>query len=354
MKSNIFENSVKKVLKEDFEADGNFYVYHGTGDGAVKGLLSAGFERSWTGSNGGNMYGKGVYTTFTFSRQGGNAKGNYGGAIVKALVKSLKNFIIYKPEIAVKIYGEYNIENQLLSVFGKDFVNRLKPVDDYFYDLEGRHVHVTYEKVINRNNIDKSSTCAHALCTYIFNREPAAEYKVNGFIFCGNWDADVCFIKDFKNVYPVEVSHDLGRTFKPITNDKGDKFDKFAKDDIDLNFQLGKHNYNLYKELDEFPNFFFNNYARVKKGGKYNFLWRGRSLKLGVISPVWFDDAPETFSNAGRALVIIDDTPYILVNNNNSGQFLVYSKEGQFLCKLEELQTFLSDVSYTDEFDEDF
>ena len=146
----------------------------------------------------------------------------------------------------------------------------------------------------------------------------------------------------------------MGKTFIPITNDKGDEFDKFAKNDIDLHFQLGKHNYNLYKELDEFPNYFINNYARVKKNGKYNFLWRGRSLKLGVISPVWFDSAPETFSNAGRAIVTIDEKPYIILNNNNSGEFLVFTKEGEYFCKLEDLEKVLTNFSYDDEFDEEF
>ena len=102
---NIFEDISKKVLNEDFEADGNFYVYHGTGHGAINGLLSAGFERSWSGSGGGNMYGKGVYTTYTWSTRGCNARGNYGGAVIKAIVKSLKNFVIYDRDIAIKVYG---------------------------------------------------------------------------------------------------------------------------------------------------------------------------------------------------------------------------------------------------------
>ena len=352
MKHNIFENSVKSVLNEQFESDGNFYVYHGTDSAAIQGLLSAGFERSWSGSGGGNMYGKGVYTTFTWSTRGCNARGNYGHSVVKALVKSLKNFIIYDKDIAVRVYGEYNLDKQLLNVFGQSFVDDLKSFSGHCCAPNGGYPPVNYDIAANHIHTDKTSNCAYGLAAFINERHRDAEFQMNGYIFCGGHDADVCFIKDFKNVYPIEVSNDLGKTFRPITDNKGDRFDKFAKNDIDLHFQLGKLNYKLYKELDEFPNYFINNYARVKKGGKYNFLWRGRSLKLGVISPVWFDGAPETFSNAGRALVTIDDNPFIIVNDK--GLFLVYSSEGQYLCKLDELETFLNDFSYADEFDEEF
>lgn len=352
MITNIFENSVKKALNETFEADGNFYVYHGTQPRAEKGLLSTGFERSWTSSNGGNMYGKGVYTTFTFSRNGSNARGGYGDTILKARVKSLNNFIIYIDDIAKQVYGEFNVEHQLIKVFGNKFVDELRHTYETCSTPEGWSVTVTFDKVINSQGRDKSSESALALAAFIHTKHKEAEYQVNGYVFCGNHDADVCFIKDFKNVYPVAISHDRGRTFTPIINSKGDAFDKFAKNDIDLHFQLGKLNYKLFRELDEFPNYFINNYARVRKGGKYNFLWRGRSLKLGVISPVWFDTAPETFSDSGKAIVTIDETPYIIVNNK--GDFLVYTKNGNYICNINDFAGFLSRFSYEDEFDEEF
>ena len=352
MKHNIFESATNKILKETFEHDGNFYVYHGTGHGAVNGLLNVGFERSWTGSGGGNMYGKGVYTTYTWSTRGCNARGNYGSAVIKAVVKSLNNFVIYDRDIAVKVYGEFDLPKQLLKIFGQAFVDDLKNTNTDCRAPNGGYPFVSYDKVINANNSTHSSDCAYALAAFINERHPDAEYKFNGYIFCGGHDADVCFIKDFKNVYPVEVSHDLGRTFRPIKDSVGDRFDKFARNDIDLHFQLGKLNYKLFRELDEFPNYFINNYARVRKGGRYNFLWRGRSLKLGVISPVWFDSAPDTFSDSGKALVTVNDTPYIIFNDN--GNFLVYSKDGDYICALNDFEKFLSKYSYEDEFDEEF
>ena len=349
MKHNFLDNAFKQVIKEGFEADGNFYVYHGCPSSAAKGLSNAGFERSWTSSNGGNMYGIGVYTTFSFGG-GSNARGGYGSTIIKALVKSLNNYVIYKEDIAKKVYGEFNVANQIYKIFGKDFYDELKHTNEMCRNPEWGMSKVTFDRVVNAGNREKSSESALALAAFINDKHPEMEYRFNGFIFCGNHDDDVCFIKDFKNVYPVAISKDGGRHFGPIT--ASDEFDKFAKNDIDLHFQLGKHNFKLMKELSKFPNYFINNFARVEKSGRYNYLYRGRSLKLGVISPVWFDEAPETFSDRGTAMVLVENTPYMLVLNNNN--FYVYSKEGEYLCDLENFDHFLNDISYEDDFDEEF
>lgn len=349
MEENIFESSVMAVLNEEFGQDGRFYVYHGTQSGADKGLQNTGFERSWTNSNGGNMYGKGVYSTFSFGG-GNNARGGYGRIIIKALVKSLNNYIIYNEKIAKAVYGEFNVPKQILKVFGKSFFDELKTTDKVCYAPNGYAVRVTFDRVVNSGNRDKSSESALALVSFIKDVHPEMEYQANGYIFCGNHDDDVCFIKDFKNVYPVEISYDYGKNFQPIT--ASDNFDRFAREDVDLHFQLGKHNYKLMRELDEFPNYFINNFARVKKAGKYNFLYRGRSLKLGVISPVWFDEAPETFSKRGTAIVTIGNDAYILKNNN--GEFHVYDGDGDYLCKLDDFQNYLNRSFSADDFDEEF
>ena len=67
---------------------------------------------------------------------------------------------------------------------------------------------------------------------------------------------------------------------------------------------------------------------------------------------MWFDTAPETFSDSGKAIVTIDETPYIIVNNK--GDFLVYTKNGNYICNINDFAGFLSRFSYEDEFDEEF
>ena len=327
----LFDETVKKILNENFEK-GGFFVFHGTKPKAEEGIKTKGFERFFTKTNGGNMYGAGIYTTYIYSNQGANARGGYGTLMFKAKVKSLKNFVIWDKNVAAKIYGNPSVDYQLQTIFTPEQYNRLK-----------NNTHYNYNEIINTNDSDITSNCALTLCRYLERYDKAAGYLINGFIFKGYTDGYVCYIRDFKNAYPVKISHDCGRTWEDFNGKE--TLQKYSIDDIDLRWQLGKHNYKLMQELDYVPYFFINNFAKVKKGDKYNFLYRKRSLKDGVISPVWFDFAPETFTRNGTATVIIDNEKYILELEPNTNQFNVYYGDGTYLCKLDALQRVLQRLS---------
>ena len=84
---NLINDVLNKILlKEDFEPDG-FYVYHGTTSDAIDGLSEAGLERLFTSSNGGNMYGPGVYSTYKLAQGFQNTRGTYGSWMLKMKVK---------------------------------------------------------------------------------------------------------------------------------------------------------------------------------------------------------------------------------------------------------------------------
>lgn len=337
----FFSSIINSLLKEEFEKDGNFYVYHGTSPTAEEGISKLGFERYFTGSRGGNMYGAGIYSTYKLSTQGQNARGVYGNMMFKLKVKSLKDFIIYDPDISTKVYGTPSVEFQLKKILSPNSFDKIK--NDYYYN-----------KYINSNGTTTTSTCALALCEYLRYNDPEAMYKINGFIFSGNHDGWVCFIKDFKNAYPVEISNDCGRTWKPFKGSETLK--EFGIDDVDLKWQLGKHNYQLMKELDEVPYYFINGFAKVRKNGKYNFLYRKKPLAQGVISPVWFDYAPDTFSNQGRANVVVDGETFILRLDAKTNSFYVYYADGKYLCRLDEFGRLLANakMQVIDDDDEDF
>lgn len=340
VKSNmgIFDKAVSEILKEDFEKDG-FYVYHGTRPTAEDGIMQKGFERFFTASNGGNMYGAGLYTTYKLSTQGQNARGVYGQLMYKLKVKSLKDFIIYDPDIATKVYGKPDVEFQLKKILSPESFNRIRS-------------QYNYNKLINSKGAVQSSVCALAMCEYLRTYDREAGFKINGFIFSGNHDGWVCYIKDFKNAYPIELSRDCGRTWEPFKG--GKNIQKFGIDDVDLQFQLGKHNYALSQSLDYVPYRFINGFARVEKDGKSNFLYRKKPLKDGVISPVWFDYAPDTFTDRGTCNVKIDRTTYILRLDKSTNNFFVYDDEGKYLCPLDKLQLILDTMnSNEDDFGED-
>jgi len=334
----LFKKIANKLLKEEFEQDGNFYVYHGTQDTALDGISKLGFERFFTSSNGGNMYGAGLYSTYKLSTQGQNARGAYGHLMFKLRVKSLRNFIIYDPDIAIKVYGNASVEYQLKKILSPETFEKLKQQHNY-------------QKIINSRGDQITSTCALALCEYLNYYDQEASYKINGLIFSGNHDGWVCFIKDFKNAYPVEISNDCGRTWSKFKGKETLK--EFGIDDVDLKFQLGKHNYKLMQELDDVPFYFINGFAKVKKANKYNFLYRKKPLAQGVISPVWFDNAPETFTKRGTCTVIVDGETYIIRLDPKTNLFYVYYSDGRYLCRLDFFDKFLMNINNQDLDDED-
>ena len=341
----LFGDISKNILNEEFERDGNFYVYHGTQDKALDGISKTGFERFFTSTNGGNLYGAGLYSTYKLSTQGQNAHGAYGQIMFKLRVKSLKNFIIYDEEIARKVYGKLDVDSQLRQILSPEQYQKIRNCGN----LGGWNT-FDYGKLINSRNDDKSSVCALDMCRYFRDFDPEAGYKINGYIFKGNHDGYVCFMRDFKNAYPVEISNDCGNTWKPFKGSSTLK--EFGIDDVDLKFQLGKHNYQLMQELDEVPYYFINGFAKVRKNGKYNFLYRKKPLAQGVISPVWFDYAPETFSNRGTANVVVDGDTYILKVDPKTNVFYVYFSDGRYACKLDGFEKFLITIN-NQNFDDD-
>jgi hypothetical protein len=168
------------------------------------------------------------------------------------------------------------------------------------------------------------------------NYHPDLYYSINGYIFFGHNDGYVCLIEDFKNVYPVGISKDGGNTFEPFNADE-----KYSKNDVDIKWQLGKRNYALYKSLDDMPYHYTNNFARIIKDGKCNFLYRGKPFEEGPISPVWFNEAPETFNNKGNCLVLLGGDKLILHLDSKTKQFYVYYEDGTYLCNLNDLASFV-------------
>ena len=345
--SNLINEAYKKLLTEDFESDG-FYVFHGTRSDSIEGLGEAGLERVFTDSNGGNMYGPGVYSTYKLATGFQNTRGTYGSWLLKMKVKSLRSFVIYDKDIATKIYKNPSIDFQLRKI--------LTP--EQYQELRNSR-YIDYDKVCNTRDDTYTSTCALHLIQTIMRYHPTIYYSINGYIFYGHNDGYVCLIEDFKNVYPVAVTKDGGKTFQPF--DGGKTFEKYAKNDVDIKWQLGKRNYDLFKSLDDIPFHYTNNFARIMKGGKYNFLFRGKPFEEGPISPVWFNEAPETFNDKGNCLVSLSGDRLILHFNRKDKKFYVYYEDGSYLCELDALDLFvdpstnsLKTVSFDDEDEDDF
>jgi hypothetical protein len=225
----------------------------------------------------------------------------------------------------MKVYKNASIDFQLKKIF----------TPEQYQELRSSR-YIDYDKVCNTRNDTYTSTCALHLIQGLMNYHPDLYYSINGYIFFGHNDGYVCLIEDFKNVYPVGISKDGGNTFEPFNADE-----KYSKNDVDIKWQLGKRNYALYKSLDDMPYHYTNNFARIIKDGKCNFLYRGKPFEEGPISPVWFNEAPETFNNKGNCLVLLGGDKLILHLDNKTKQFYVYYEDGTYLCNLNDLASFV-------------
>ena len=71
----------------------------------IDSIFKYGFNREFTGQNGGNMYGAGVYTVYNLKSSNEKARG-YGNAIIKIkLLGGYKDFLIFSEQLAKQTYG---------------------------------------------------------------------------------------------------------------------------------------------------------------------------------------------------------------------------------------------------------
>jgi hypothetical protein len=137
---------LKDILLEDIGA-GSSIVYHRTKPSNIKSIFEKGFiypEQSihW------DWYGKGVYTTYDLESQNTipMAK-SYGSYIIKCQVVDYNKVLILDYNEAKKIYkSKYlfsdqiryfiNNKNKLINVFGNDYVNVIKQIDEEISKVE--------------------------------------------------------------------------------------------------------------------------------------------------------------------------------------------------------------------------
>lgn len=233
----------------------------------VDSIFKYGYNRAFTGSKGGNMYGPGVYCTFLLNDSINNVKTKpeYGNCIIEMrLVGGFQNFIIFDENLARKTYGKrWKIEDQLMDVAKLSYSD----VMDIMRIYSSRGLSLYHGR-----------TAPAALL--IWTRFSSGLFKkrgVRGLIYKGNRDGHCALPYDFSSVIPYAVSFDQGKTFKP-------KFNKelynFLKDHADVEFRFGGQ----FKQV--FPS--VKGFTLVKnEQGKYNVI-QNSSNKL--LSNEWFDE----------------------------------------------------------------
>lgn len=316
--NSLLNNSIR-LLNEEFIND-TFYVYHATPLQNLESILKFGFERYYAGKTTGELYGRGIYSTYNLNSSLENiGSGKYGGKlIIKFEVFTLEKFLIYDEEIAKKIYGSnWMIKDQLNVLFPKNLVDSFNDIPITNKSVgESIGNSVIYDRDLNGNPenaynylTDTTDGSSSTKCLWLY--VATSYYKkmgfnepynyVNGFMFTGGNDGSVCFIKDFKNAMPVEYSVDGGLTWNKNTSKSTQKY---TKDDFDAEYYFQ----NKYKKV-YLPSY---GYARVMDSNdKINYV----NKKGKELSPMWFDSGSdfEEFPN-GRILatILINDQPYLI------------------------------------------
>jgi hypothetical protein len=284
----------------------------------INSLFKRGFSREYTGDNGGNLYGPGVYNVYNLRSSNEKARG-YGKFIVQSyVVDGYKDFLIFNKDIAKKYYGEdYWIGKQIKKLMPPKVANRV------LYHL-GKSLYM------NDNNTENSiKTSEIALAIIRLLNKNLESTSVRGIIYSGNHDGCCAFVRDFTAVVPYSYSSDNGRTWKIGVNGE---LVAHLMGNIDTDFELkGRLDNEGEKMYDDVARKSVNGFALVFKNNKVNYY----SVKTkNLISDVWFDEGVN-FDEDGYA-----DVRYKGINlslHNENGNIIVTDTDGIELCTLEEL-----------------
>ena len=224
-----------------------------------------GYNRAFTGTAGGNMYGPGVYCTFLLSDSQKNLRekwGFYGDCIVSMkMAGGYDKFIIFDERLAKQTYGNrWKIRDQFVDVMG------IAETDAISLENECQKCGSLY----------KGRTSPAAVYIWrTFKHDMFKSYGVRGLIYKGSCDGHCALPYDFSSVIPYAVSFDGGKTFKKRFNkDLYDYLDKHP----DVEFKFGGRYDRVLQSV--------NGFTMVMKGKKFNVV-ENRLDKL--LSPVWFD-----------------------------------------------------------------
>lgn len=325
-----FGLNVKGDLTEDDITKGE-PLYHRPMDGpsdkpmaTINSLMKYGFSGEYTGDNGGNMYGPGVYNVYTLSSSNTHARG-YGHFIVKSyLLGGFQNFLCFDKDLAKKYYGEEDnawwIGNQIKYLFDKktatDLLNRFGP------SLRMHTVH----------NPIRTSTIAYNITKYL--GEKINSSKVRGIVYAGGNDGCCAFVRNFSEVIPYAYSTDNGKTWtKAIT----DNLIWRAGHDTDVNVALGGNN-----EFDGVAKRAINGFAIVSKKINGNLVFNYFEVsKSKLISDTWFDYAGN-FDENGCAEASYNGHNLLLQREDNGSIVVIDPEEGDYYS-LNELPQMLSE-----------
>lgn len=316
-------NSIPSINTID-KGDGMVTLYRVAFRNQLESLFKYGYNRAFTGTKGGNMYGPGVYCTFNLRDSITNVKTKpeYGDCIVAMrLLGGFKNFIIFDENLAKQTYGDnWELENQLMS----NGFDRLHAT--LLAHQCKREVQSLYH----------GRTAPAALFLWRSQRnEIFKKYGIRGIIYKGNRDGHCALPYDFSSVVPYSVSFDEGKTFKKMFNN--DLY-KFMKNQTDTEFRFAGKYKQVFTSVNGFT-------LVMNHENKYNFICNENDEP---ISKIWFDSVISSINaNTGQFRFTVDGIIFnATVNPNISTDDIAVILDNDYepYCDISDLKDLLIDI----------
>lgn len=287
-------------------------------------LFAYGYNRAFTASKGGNMYGPGVYCTFNLEDSINNVKTKpeYGDCIVEMrLAGGFNGFIIFDKHLAFKTYGQnWTIKNQLINA-GFDPNDAAK--------MERACIIQSNGNLYRGRTAPAALELWHNLRTKIFTK-----YNIRGIIYKGNRDGHCALPYDFSSVIPYAVSFDKGKTFKKQFNAK--LYD-FLQNSIDTFYRYGGKYELIFNSVKGFT-------MVGNKEGKYNLIQNKTNT---LISDLWFDEVDgQVNANTGVFGFTVDDIHFYATVNSPDGNHVgcILDIDATYFCDFGKLRDLIQDI----------
>ena len=292
----------------------------------IKSLMEHGFSREYTGDNGGNMYGPGVYNVYSLRSSNDRARG-YGHYIVQSYVLGgFKNFLIFNIDMAKEIYGNnWHIAKQVEMLMPPKLAySIIKRFNLWAKDDNGHSIYMN----TNATSYHKKTSSIAVQITDALG-ENIKKTKIRGIIYSGGHDGNCCFVRNFLDVIPYSYSTDNGKTWTVgITENLIWKAGHSTDVEANLKYRTDDNGRRMFSDVSDKS---INGYVIVYDNNKANYFEVATNQ---LISDVWFDFA-SNFEN-GEAEVIYNGKKY-KISKYEDGNYIVNDMDGFPICYLNDL-----------------
>lgn len=287
--------------------DKHLTIYHDATYEAINNIMKNGFEPYFIGKHVGTAYGRGIYTTLNLSScQASDNHRLYGPLIVKGILTSAYGFLILDKSLSKEIYGTSDYLEQVRIILPEDEFNKFQNSH-----LLGVLTHDYGEATHRGKKVDNPSVRRTGPIAINFAKSDYDKY-FKGYIFHGENDGFVCFVKDSKSLYPLEYSKDNGNTWIRPSNMISNM--KKEINDADVEYMLSLMPNNTYTPIDIF---LINGYARIKNSNGINYIDKNGNMMIK--GKKLLSDAT-SFSSNGIAKIVYNGKNMFLKTNGSVWQ----------------------------------